>query len=155
MLQRIFALTFLLTTVILTCSRDTSPLQPTPSDFTVVNIIADLEKFDRTTVEKDAFHIDSVYVSGDQLHLFVSYGGGCQKHQFALFSTNGIYLSMPPQGDVFLGHDGNGDMCEAYLTEELVFDLTPLLAHNPGGMGLRIHQFQAVEPFQTIWWRTD
>jgi hypothetical protein len=120
-----------------------------------VNIITDLEKFDRTKVEKDAFHIDSVYVSGDLLHIIVSYGGGCKKHQFTLFSTNGVYLSMPPQGDVFLGHNANGDMCEAYLTEELVFDLSPLMAANSTGMGLRLHQFQADEPFQIIWWRTD
>ncbi len=141
--------------LIFACTRDKSPTQPNPCLYPSVNIIADFEKYDRPAVEKDAFRIDSVYVRGDLLHVFVSYGGGCKEHDFQLYSTTGIYLSLPPQGDVYLGHDGHGDMCEAYLSEELIFDLTPLIVDNGGGMGLRLFQYQASEPFVTIWWRTD
>lgn len=155
MMSRMFIAGFLFIAIIITCSRDKSPTQPSPSLYPSVNIITDFEKFDRPAVEKDPFHIDSVYVNGDLLHVFVSYGGGCQEHDFSLYSTNGIYLSLPPQGDVYLGHDGHGDMCEAYLSEELIFDLTPLIADNGGGMGLRLHQYHVSEPFVTIWWRTD
>jgi hypothetical protein len=154
MVSRILFLLTLFIAMGVNCTRDRSPVDPETSDYAQVNIITDFEKFDRASVELDPFHIDSVHIQGDLLTLFVTYGGGCQKHEFDLYSTDGIYLSLPPQGDVFLGHNGHGDTCEALFHEKLVFDLTPLLKSNPGGMGLRLFQYQEEEPFDTVWWRT-
>lgn len=143
---------------IVSCSRDKSPLQPLSSGFPYVHIIEIWQDFDRTTIEKDPFFIDSVRVEDDLLYLYVSFGGGCREHLFSLYSTNGIYMPLsspiPPKGDVYLGHDGNGDTCEALLHKELVFDLTPLVKENPHGMGLRLYQFEENEPFEILWWRT-
>ncbi|MBN1559361.1 hypothetical protein JW998_03880 [candidate division KSB1 bacterium] len=139
---------------VLSCTRDKSPLQPLSGEFPLVQVIENRQDFARTAIEIDPFVIDSVKLDGDLFSFYVSYGGGCREHQFSLYSTNGIYLSDPPQGDVYLGHDGNGDTCEALLHKKVVFDLTPLLQGNPHGMGLRLHQFEENEPFDILWWRT-
>ncbi|MCP4717708.1 MAG: hypothetical protein GY868_21500 [Deltaproteobacteria bacterium] len=74
----------------------------------------------------DPFTIESPTVEGDELKLTVSYSGGCQEHAFSLVAYSYFVESKPKQAAVLLTHDAHDDMCEAYLTEELSFDLTPL-----------------------------
>ena len=62
----------------------------------------------------------------DMLKLFVQYSGGCEDHEFLLIGPNGFLESMPVQINVLLSHNANNDLCEAYLSEELMFDLKPL-----------------------------
>lgn len=65
-------------------------------------------------------------IEGDTLTLTVSYSGGCKAHDVTLV-TSGMFLeSYPVQLAVTVAHDANGDMCEAYLTDEYEFDLTPI-----------------------------
>lgn len=65
-------------------------------------------------------------IEDDTLTLTVSYGGGCETHDFTLV-TSGVFMeSYPVQLGVSVAHDANGDMCEAYLTAEYEFDLTPI-----------------------------
>lgn len=51
-------------------------------------------------------------LDADGLHLTVQYSGGCRTHGFQLqFRIQGETT------EIWLRHDGNGDQCEAYLTE--------------------------------------
>lgn len=74
----------------------------------------------------DPANIESVSIAGDFIRLAVSYSGGCRKHGFKLFGSTGFMESYPVQARLFLSHDANGDMCEALIMDELVFDLSPL-----------------------------
>ena len=71
-------------------------------------------------------------VEGDSLILDVSYSGGCSPHDFYLLGDCGWQASANPQMEAILVHDGHGDTCEAYLTQTLRFDLSPL--RNCGGL---------------------
>ena len=116
-----------------------------------VNVIGDPVNFDRTAIEIASFEIEEARLEGDVFELRVSYSGGCEEHTFDLYSTRGIYESNPPQADVYLSHDGNGDACRQLIREELTFDLTPL--QNPSGSGalyLRLHQYEADEPIRPM-----
>lgn len=75
---------------------------------------------------RDDYEIDSAFIEDDILTLKVAYGGGCKTHYFFAYVPNFIYLSNPPQMDLYLHHFGNNDMCEAYIHRDLKFDLLPL-----------------------------
>lgn len=70
--------------------------------------------------------IDSVQISGDTLKLVVSYSGGCREHEFKLFGSRSILKTNPPQAEIYLSHNHNADPCEAWITQNLKFDLRPL-----------------------------
>jgi len=76
--------------------------------------------------QSDSFNILSMNISGDQLTLKVSYGGGCEQHVFTAFYTESWEEKMPVGIALFIAHDANKDSCEAMLTEEITFDLTPI-----------------------------
>lgn len=71
----------------------------------------------------DELLIDAAQIVDDTLVLEVGYGGGCETHEFTL-CFDGFVLDTDI---VLLGvhHDANGDACEAFITEEQKFDLTP------------------------------
>jgi hypothetical protein len=68
----------------------------------------------------------SYVLNKDMLKLFVQYSGGCEDHEFLLIGPTGFLESKPVQINLLLSHNANNDRCEAYLSEELEFDLTPL-----------------------------
>ncbi|HYF03415.1 MAG TPA: META domain-containing protein [Patescibacteria group bacterium] len=80
------------------------------------------------------FHIDPFHDQGvrkvDENHiaLTVGYSGGCREHDFELYADEPI---MPGNATDFaklmLTHNAHGDVCEAYLTKELIFNVEPLL----------------------------
>lgn len=72
----------------------------------------------------DSVWVSNLAVSGDNLTMEASFGGGCGEHEFRLCWGGDVMESEPPQVEVHLIHDGNGDSCEAELTEELSFDLS-------------------------------
>jgi len=53
-------------------------------------------------------------LDGDVLRVTVSYSGGCQDHAFEL-----AYSVVGMEPELWLDHDANGDLCEAYITETL------------------------------------
>jgi hypothetical protein len=70
---------------------------------------------------------DAVAVSGDELVLDVSYGGGCGAHAFTLCWPEPTFMeSSPVQVDLEVFHDSGGDDCDAWISEEVRLDLTPL-----------------------------
>lgn len=76
-------------------------------------------------LKSDPFTFGGVRVEGDLLIVEVSYGGGCEKHDFTLLDTGIATRSIPPQHFLRLLHDAHGDACEAYITRELRFDISP------------------------------
>ena len=74
----------------------------------------------------DPVTINSLTVTGDTLEVAVSYGGGCETHTWQLCWDEAFMESAPVQVSLELGHDANGDSCEAYLSETLTFGLNTL-----------------------------
>ncbi len=74
---------------------------------------------------RDSFVFNSVKLIKNFLFLNVSYGGGCEEHIFLLISTS-FMESNPVQVNVVLSHEDNNDPCDAWITEEMIFNLLPL-----------------------------
>ena len=92
-----------------------------PTDGNIQDIVLD----DYKSALKDPFTINRVTLNGDLLKIKVSYSGGCKEHIFTLISS-GFMESNPVQVNLVLSHNANNDSCEAWLTEDLSFDLSPL-----------------------------
>ena len=75
---------------------------------------------------RDPYLINSYEINGDILKVQVSFGGGCRAHDFTLIALPGFMESSPVAANVLLSHDANNDLCEAWLTDELRFDLSSL-----------------------------
>ena len=82
----------------------------------------------------DAYQPGDAGIVGDTLRVTVSYGGGCEDHGFTLVLADAFMMTDPPRLPATLAHQANNDPCEAWLTEELEFDLTPLKELH-GGSG--------------------
>ncbi len=76
-----------------------------------------------STPTSDPFTLNSAAVIGDVLTVSVSYAGGCRHHEFQLLKDDAFMESDPVQLRITLIHDGNGDRCEAWITEQHSFDL--------------------------------
>jgi len=71
----------------------------------------------------DAFDLKAVEVVDRKLEVTVSYAGGYKQHEFTTDWPEVITAVYPPDFSVTLYHDSNNNLCEAYLTEVLVFDI--------------------------------
>jgi hypothetical protein len=73
----------------------------------------------------DKFTISGSKINGDCLEIIVSFSGGCKAHEFIM-----TYQKLPNfekySGQLTLGHNSHGDMCEAYITQSVSFNLAPL-----------------------------
>ena len=78
----------------------------------------------------DSFRINSVEVENQNLLIEVSYSGGCEIHEFELIWPGAITAIFPPDFSVLLSHNANEDLCEAFLTDTLIFDIS----ENPLGL---------------------
>lgn len=78
-----------------------------------------------STLPSDPFTIEGAKIEKDLLKISLSYGGGCAVHEFVM-----TYQELPRSGEysgkLTLGHNSHGDMCEAFITQTLSFDLKPL-----------------------------
>ena len=74
----------------------------------------------------DAYTINAATLQDGTLTVNVSYSGGCETHAFTLVAEERFLESFPVQLRVSLAHNANGDTCEASLTEDYHFDLTPI-----------------------------
>lgn len=94
----------------------------------------------------DNAKLNHAILIGDSLKLSVSYGGGCKTHIFKLIGVLCITECFPARVDVYLSHDAKNDGCEAYITEELVFDIAPLreryanIYQDDGPIQLAVHE---------------
>lgn len=74
----------------------------------------------------DPIYIHEAFVDGNCLQIKLSYSGGCKEHSLDLVRLNPSIATNPSIPIFEISHNANGDMCEAYFTKELRFDLTPL-----------------------------
>ena len=96
-----------------------------PDDTKPVKIVkrADMLK------KSDPLNIKHAEQSGDYVVFDVSYSGGCADHFFDLISTGDFTPTYPPEVEIALKHDKNGDGCRSVIDTKLYFDLRPL--QNP------------------------
>ena len=81
---------------------------------------------------EDDFQVDSLSIEGDTLIVNVSYSGGCADHEWQICWDGLTEDIFPPQVYLNIGHNSNGDTCEAIRTETLEFDISSLQEPNPG-----------------------
>jgi hypothetical protein len=114
------------------------------------------DDMDDITLHTDQATITVIGIVGNTLCLTVQYSGGCRDHEFELYGMNAFLESYPPQAPIYLSHDANGDACEALITTELEFDLTPLrnayqrVYDDDGPVLLRILEPGATDPVKPL-----
>lgn len=78
------------------------------------------------SLARDPIFLHEAFVDGDCLYLKLSYSGGCQEHTIELARMHPWTASSTTVPTFEIRHNANGDLCEAYFTKELRFDLTQL-----------------------------
>ncbi len=82
-------------------------------------------------LERDSYSLDEVDIVGYTLEAVVSYGGGCEEHLMDAVAFGGWMESSPVQVNMAITHHDADDPCDAYITSDRRFDLTPLVeAYN-------------------------
>lgn len=89
------------------------------------------------------YSVKEASTGGDILQLVVSYSGGCEDHEFTLFTNGAMMKSMPPQMNLTLSHNNNGDTCRGLLTDTLAFDLSKIRAGKEGTIILRLRNYDS------------
>lgn len=79
------------------------------------------------SLARDPVFIHEAYVDGYCLHIKISYSGGCKEHTLDLARMNQWYAGSREIPAFEIRHNANGDLCEALITKEYRFDLTPLI----------------------------
>lgn len=89
------------------------------------------------TLPNDDFEINYAKINEDCLEINISHGGGCENHEYILAKIDPWCGTPPlPPTTLELRHNANNDMCEAYLTHSVLFDLTSI--QNPDSTSLQI-----------------
>lgn len=78
------------------------------------------------SLARDPVFMHEAFVDGDCLHIKLSYGGGCQEHTIDLARMHPWTASSSTIPTFEIRHNANSDLCEAYFTKELRYDLTSL-----------------------------
>jgi hypothetical protein len=78
------------------------------------------------SLARDPVYLHEAFVDGDCLQIKLSYSGGCKEHTIDLARMHPWTASSSSVPTFEIRHNANGDMCEAYFTKELRFDLTTL-----------------------------
>lgn len=79
------------------------------------------------SLARDPVFIQEAFVDGDCLQIKLSYSGGCKEHTLDLARMHPWTSSSSTVPTFEIRHNANGDMCEAFFTKELRYDLTPLI----------------------------
>ena len=77
----------------------------------------------------DGFLFDEVIIENDCIKLTIQYGGGCGDVEANLIDSEAISKCNPRQRDIRLAFKDN-DSCEALITKEYIFDLSPIRIDN-------------------------
>lgn len=85
--------------------------------------------------------IKSINLVGNEIEIKVSYIGGCKTHEFNLVADK-FLDSQDKSISLNLSHEDKGDRCKRIVTDNLVFDLSPLSKLNP--------KFKQREPIQLL-----
>ena len=68
----------------------------------------------------DEYTLTDVTITGDWMDVYVGYGGGCEAHCFEIIWSGSVSTSIY----LLLTHDARNDQCEAYINENVSFDLS-------------------------------
>jgi hypothetical protein len=114
---------FCLALLAASCGVNSTPMRTTPPANSQ-EIFSDPSVNHETGI--DPFQVKDAQQIGDFIVLDVSYSGGCEEHVFNL-ETRGDYSSTyPPELEVTLKHNSNGDRCRGIMDKKLWFDLSPI-----------------------------
>ncbi|NMB82261.1 MAG: hypothetical protein GYA14_10630 [Ignavibacteria bacterium] len=80
-------------------------------------------------VKRDMLSVNAASINKDEIKFNVSYSGGCKEHSIELYAFKEIQKTNPAQVTLLLSHNANNDMCEAYLTKTVSFNLSNLKSH--------------------------
>ncbi len=97
----------------------------------------------------DTFIFTNVEVTGNCLTASIQYGGGCGDDLVSfdlLGSTANFPLTIPAMLDVVLILDDNDD-CEALVTRDIDFDLTPLEEEGYNNINISVAGWNEVLPY--------
>lgn len=78
------------------------------------------------SLARDPVFIHEAFVDGDCLQIKLSYSGGCKTHTIDLARMHPWTASSSAVPTFEIRHNANGDMCEAWFTKEMRFDLSSL-----------------------------
>lgn len=79
-------------------------------------------------LQMDPFTLKHVSLEGAIMKLGVNYSGGCHSHEFRLFMSPPVFQeSFPVQAKLWLQHENDDDPCDAIVSDELAFDISPIL----------------------------
>lgn len=87
----------------------------------------------------DVFEANKVRINGDTLFIDTEYSGGCKEHVFTARHNGNYMKSMPPQLNLFVDHQGNGDGCRELIRETIAFDLKNCRVGKTGTLILLIN----------------
>jgi hypothetical protein len=78
------------------------------------------------SLARDPIYMQEAFVDGDCLYIKLSYSGGCEEHTLDLARMHPWYAGSTEIPTFEIRHNANGDLCEAFFTKELRYNLTPL-----------------------------
>ena len=83
----------------------------------------------------DEFELEGLAIDDQTLVVTLSYSGGCETHEFQACWDGSFMESFPVQARIGLQHNGHGDACEAWITEELRIPLSSMRESYVEGYG--------------------
>lgn len=117
------AVSYVFILFLVACGVNSTPMRTTaPANSQVIFIDPSVNPL----VGIDPVNVKNAQQIGDFIVLDVSYSGGCEEHEFQLETRGNFTATYPPEVDVTLKHNSNGDRCRGIKDEKLWFDLTPL-----------------------------
>ncbi|MFY0607872.1 MAG: hypothetical protein JXR10_14230 [Cyclobacteriaceae bacterium] len=90
------------------------------------NDIDYLDAGNRDNLVNDPYNIVGIIPDNKEWKVIVEYSGGCEKHSFVSWLDDSKTTDKSAQ--FYLYHNGNGDMCEAYLRDTVTIDISAMLA---------------------------
>ena len=94
---------------------------------------------DTANYGRDTFQANNIRVSGDTLFVEAEYSGGCKNHVFTARHNGNYMKSMPPQLNLYVDHQANGDGCRELIKETIAFDLKSCRVGKSGNLILLIN----------------
>jgi hypothetical protein len=96
------------------------------------------------SIPMDALVINGVTLEGDELTVDVAYGGGCEMHLLGGCWDELWLESSPVQTGLAIAHDNADDPCDAFPSDQVVLDLTPIAiayqeSYGPGGATVHVN----------------
>ena len=129
MVMKRFIFFFLITAAIFSCKNDPDDLNGTRSSEVILTVnqsdYSDAVQ-NRSSSKSDPFDLKDIVITEDSVKITVGYSGGCRKHIFEIIWNETLSSTIPSRTSLIILHNANGDMCEAYITETLVFSISDL-----------------------------